>query len=163
MPLYGRFGPLPHRPERDGDRAIARQRDFAWKLIALARRWRARLDEKFAEAGQTQARWQALFWISAFDGKATQQQIADRIGVAASTMVRTLDALERQGLISRHASDDDKRARIVALEPAAEAVLAEISRIADELREEVLAGIHPSEAEFCSFVMDRMLSNLERS
>jgi MarR family transcriptional regulator, transcriptional regulator for hemolysin len=135
-------------------------REFSWQLVALARRWSARLNERLAQKGMTRARWQVLFWTAATRDDITQQHLADRIGVASSTMVRTLDALERQGLIVRQDCPTDKRAKLVRLTPAAQDVLSDITHTANQLRREVLAGVHPAELGICRLVIEKMQANL---
>jgi len=141
----------------DGDRE---EREFAWRVVALARRWTARLDEELTAQGLTHARWQALFWISENDGSVTQQQLADRIGVASSTMVRTIDGLERQGLIRRIDSEQDKRAKVLRLTPDAKKILSDITDIASRVRKQALAALHPAEIAICDMVVTKMLGNL---
>ncbi|MBC2776055.1 MarR family winged helix-turn-helix transcriptional regulator [Parasphingopyxis marina] len=165
-PRPGRAGGNdPDRPRlprvlESSEKDIQAQREFAWRLIALARRWTARLDERLAENGLTSARWQALFWISEQDGTVTQQQIADRIGVASSTMVRTIDGLEQHGLVKRAGSKEDKRANTLSITPAAAAILDDIREGADAVRKEVLGEIHPAEIAMCDMVTEKMLTNL---
>ncbi len=150
---------LPRRLQR-GEGEVGARSAFAWRMLALARRWRVRLDDRLAASGLTHARWQALFWISEYGGEATQQQVADRVGVASSTMVRTIDGLERQGLVTRGGSDADRRANRLAATPAAQAILAEIAQVADAVRDEVLAGLDPAEIAICDLVVGKMLANL---
>lgn len=157
-------GPTDRPPElpelfRDGASDTIARREFTWRLLALARRWRVRIDERLAATGLTHARWQALFWI-AEHGEATQQQIADRVGVASSTMVRTIDGLEAQGFVRRVGSQEDKRANLVSLTPAARDILDGIAAAWDEVRDEVLAGLDPAEIAICDLVVRKMLANL---
>lgn len=45
----------------------------------------------------------------------TQQQLSEAIGLQRSTVARTLDAFERQGLVRRHARPDDRRSYAIRL------------------------------------------------
>ncbi|TKT74399.1 MarR family transcriptional regulator [Aquamicrobium sp. LC103] len=114
--------------------------EFAVELSRVSRRWRTRLDERLKHTGLTQARWVVLLQLSKF-GAAPQRELADRISVEGPTLVRTLDKLEELGLVTRRACEDDRRVKFIHLTPQAEPVIAEITRIADELRLEILADI----------------------
>ncbi|GAB3935258.1 hypothetical protein GCM10027614_09690 [Micromonospora vulcania] len=54
-------------------------------------------------------------------GDLTQRQIGERCGVDKTTMVVTLDQLERAGLAERRPAPTDRRARLVAVTPAGSA------------------------------------------
>lgn len=158
-------GPTDRPPElpelfRGGEGATQAGREFTWRLLALSRRWRVRIDEKLEATGLTHARWQALFWIAELGGEASQQQVADRCGVASSTMVRTIDGLVAQGLAKRTGNGEDKRANLLGLTPAAHTILGEIRTVWDVVRDEVLAGLDPAEIAICDLILRKMLANL---
>jgi DNA-binding MarR family transcriptional regulator len=71
----------------------------------------------------------------------TQIRLAERSMLDKTTMVVTLDELERAGLAERRPSPADRRARIVAVtEKGAEAVKA-AERIVEELQQELLESL----------------------
>lgn len=158
-------GPTDRPPElpelfRGGEAAAQAGRELTWRLLALARRWRVRIDERLEATGLTHTRWQALFWIAEHGGEASQQQVADRVGVASSTMVRTIDGLVAQGLVTRTGSGEDKRANMLGLTPAAHSILDEIRTVWDQVRDEVMAALDPAEIAICDLVLRKMLANL---
>ncbi len=61
---------------------------FAGAVMALGRRWRDRLNVELAGIGQSQARWESLFWIEAGGGDATQGELARRVGIEGPTRAR---------------------------------------------------------------------------
>ena len=159
------IGPTDRPPElpelfQGGEGAAQAGRELTWRLLALARRWRVRIDARLEATGLTHTRWQALFWIAELGGEASQQQVADRVGVASSTMVRTIDGLVAQGLVTRKGSGEDKRANMLGLTPAAHAILEEIRTVWDQVRDEVLAALDPAEIAICDLVVRKMLGNL---
>lgn len=136
---------------------------FARHLTMISRRWRTRLDERLRAIGQTQARWQTLFWI-ALSGKApTQREIADRVGVEGPTLVRTINALEQLGLVERRAGGDDRRTKTLHLTGKAEPLLREISDIADDLRDDLLRDVTREELKICLSVFSRVLKRLDEA
>ena len=64
-----------------------------------------------------------------------------------TTMVTTLDNLERRGLAVRRVSSTDRRARIVALTPTGSALLEQASKAYNAAVAAALEGLAPSEGE----------------
>jgi MarR family transcriptional regulator for hemolysin len=118
--------------------------DSSVRLIAeigiFSRHWRARMDEELSVLGVTQARWITLWWIAESKAVLNQKELATKIGIEAPTLVRQLDALERQGFIKR-VVDRDRRVRLIHLTPEAVPVVEKIKMLADEMGRSVLAGL----------------------
>jgi MarR family transcriptional regulator for hemolysin len=77
----------------------------------------------------------------------TQIRLAERSMLDKTTMVVTLDELEKAGLAERRPSPEDRRARIVAVtEKGAEAVEA-AGRIVDEMQRELLEELPEEDRE----------------
>ena len=136
---------------------------FALDLGRVSRRWRARLDERLKVTGLTQARWSTLLHLSRAGECLTQRELAARVGIEGPTLVRLLDALEAQGLIERLPVEGDRRAKSIRLTEAAQPLLAEINRIAADLRREILAGVPVEDLETCQRVLRHIGDRLERS
>jgi DNA-binding MarR family transcriptional regulator len=74
-------------------------------------------------------------------GELTQKQLGDLCGIDKTTMVVTLDELEKAGLAERRLSSTDRRARIVAVTRVGERVVAKAHRIASRIQDDVLAEV----------------------
>ena len=74
---------------------------------------------------------------AALSGDHTQTELAEVVGLDKTTMVVTIDELEREGLAERRPSPHDRRARIIAVTAAGKRKVAE----ADEVKERVQADI----------------------
>lgn len=79
--------------------------------------------------------------LHALEEERTQIQLAAIAGVDKTTMVGTVDDLERRGLAERRPSVTDRRARIIAVTEAGRAAAAEGQRIVDQVHAEALAGM----------------------
>ena len=75
---------------------------------------------------------------TALQGELTQIEIARLIGVDKTTMVVTLDELERDGLAERRPSSKDRRARVVAVTKEGEAMVRKSTEVVRRVQEEVL-------------------------
>jgi MarR family transcriptional regulator for hemolysin len=131
------------------------------QLAFIHRRWRARLDERLRQTGLTQSRWQLLIVLSKAEGGLLQRELAERVGIEASTLVRQLDGLQRDGLIFREPVAGDRRAKLVQLAPGAEPVLERITGVADALREQILDGIAKDDLAATLSVLRRISERLE--
>lgn len=135
---------------------------FAQEVAVLSRRWRLRLDERLRHTGLTQARWYALLELSKHAQGLTQRELAEQVGVEASTLVRHLDELERQEIISRSPLDGDRRANLVRPTAKAEPLLREINEIAATLRAELLGDLPEQDLDSCIALLNRVNRKLEQ-
>ena len=79
---------------------------------------------------------------------------------AVATLARLLDSLEAQGLVTRVAVPEDRRAKKIALQPKAQPLIEKIEAISTQLRQEVFAGIDEEDLRRCQQVHARVLGNL---
>jgi MarR family transcriptional regulator for hemolysin len=150
-----------HRFHEAGSRAHLNFR-FTGRMNLIARRYRTRLNEVLRQIGQSQARWEALFWISVSGEDATQSELADSMGVEGPTLVRMLHKLEEEGLVERRGAEGDRRAKTIRLSPAAEQALARIAALSGPFRDDLLQDISDEDLEVCLSVFDRLMARLER-
>ena len=136
---------------------------FTSAMTQFARRWRTHLNERLAAIGQTQARWEALFWIEIADGKVTQKELAKRVGIEGPTFARMLDHLEKEGLVERRASTWDKRTKTIALKKGAAPRLKELNDLVDRVRAQALQDIDVADLATCIAIMQRVIPKVERS
>ena len=151
-----------HRFHAPGSRA-ALNFHFTGRLNLIARRYRTRLNEVLRRIGQSQARWDALFWISVSEEGATQRELAERIGVEGPTLVTMLHKLEQEGLVERLNAEGDRRAKTIRLSSAAEEALAQIAALSGPFRDDLLADISDEDLEICLSVFNRILERIDRS
>jgi DNA-binding MarR family transcriptional regulator len=90
----------------------------------------------------------------------TQREIAGRVGVLEPTMVATLDALVRLGLIERVRSTTDRRKTHVQLTPAGRTMRDTLHGYAAEVLEGALTGISDDEIAGLRRTLQRIKGNL---
>ncbi|GAA4372243.1 MarR family winged helix-turn-helix transcriptional regulator [Nocardioides caricicola] len=81
-----------------------------------------------------------VLW-KADEAERSQTEIAELAGLDKTTMVVTLDALEKAGLAERRVSSTDRRARVVAVTPEGRRVLHRGFGVATEVIDGVLAPL----------------------
>ena len=79
-----------------------------------------------------------------------QKGLASLVGKDRATLGSVLERLELKGLVTRRVSPQDKRARVLALTPEGERLLAELLPVLTALQKEILPGL--DEDEYRQFV-----------
>ena len=77
----------------------------------------------------------------ALRGELTQSQVAEQCALDKTTMVVTMDELEKAGLAERRPSGTDRRARIIGVTEAGERIVAAADAIVARIYAEVLTAI----------------------
>ena len=86
----------------------------------------------------------------------SQDQIARRLCINKSTVARSLDHLEKQGLITRTSAPDDKRVTLVYPTAAMEKLLEQVRAIAKQWNELITEDCSPEEMEIFLSVLSRI-------
>ena len=133
---------------------------MAYKLVIAGRRWRARLSERLLAAGHTDATFGALYALASAPSGLNQSELAERMGLGGSSLVRLLDRLEAQGLVRRESMHGDRRANLVRLQPAGADAVRELDRIADLLRDEVFESVPDDCLQAKNALLDIILAKL---
>ncbi len=105
---------------------------FGFRFVTLARVWRRAVDLELVAAGLTDATWTPLIHLSESGDAITQKELARRVGIDGSTLVRLVDLLSEAGLVERKPDPDDRRAKRVVLTKAGHA---EVTRIRARIAE----------------------------
>jgi DNA-binding MarR family transcriptional regulator len=84
---------------------------------------------------------------TALTGDLTQGRLAELCQLDKTTMVVTIDELERAGLAERRPSSSDRRARIIAVTPKGEKIVASAQRIVANVYEDVLGTLPTRQRE----------------
>jgi MarR family transcriptional regulator for hemolysin len=72
-------------------------------MVTLVRQWRRQVEEQLLADGLTDATW------------APQKELAERVGLDGSSLVRLLDILEGHGWVERRADPGDRRSKRIFL------------------------------------------------
>jgi MarR family transcriptional regulator for hemolysin len=147
---------------RESNMPLTDQHRFGMQLAQLSRGWRAELDRRLIGMWLSQARWLVLLHLARFTEAPTQRELAQSVGVEGPTLARLLDSLEGQGLVSRQAVLEDRRAKKIALSPPALPIIEQIEAIANDLRIELFQGVDEEELRIAMRVHSRILANLEK-
>ncbi len=96
--------------------------------------------------------------VHALEGERTQIQLAEIGDMDKTTMVATVDALERAGLAERRPSSTDRRARIIAVTADGARMAKRSQQIVDQVHEEALATLPKGERQVFLKAMNRLVT-----
>jgi MarR family transcriptional regulator for hemolysin len=103
---------------------------FTGRWLALAHKaMRAELDRRLGEAGGSLSTFQVLRAADA-TAEPTQIELARRLGITGSTLVRHLDRMAADGLVERGHEGADRRVRRIRLTAAGEHLLHRLAGVA---------------------------------
>ncbi|MEA2828630.1 MAG: hypothetical protein QOG43_3069 [Actinomycetota bacterium] len=93
----------------------------------------------------------------AMGGELSQIQLAELCGLDKTTMVVTIDELEKAGLATRRPSPADRRARIITVTDAGAAKVAEAAAVVDGIYADVLGSIPSADRDVFVAALDRLV------
>ncbi|MGA5101026.1 MarR family winged helix-turn-helix transcriptional regulator [Streptomyces lavendulocolor] len=119
--------------------------DLSFLLDHTSHVLRTRMSAALAEIGLT-ARMHCVL-VHALEEERTQIQLAEIGDMDKTTMVVTVDALEKAGLAERRPSSTDRRARIIAVTEEGARVARRSQEIVDRVHQEALGSLDAGDRE----------------
>ena len=126
-------------PARTGATVASTAPDLSFLLDHTSHVLRTKMAAALAEVGMT-ARMHCVL-VKALEEERTQIQIAEIGDMDKTTMVVTVDALEKAGLAERRPSATDRRARIIAVTEKGRLMAEEGQRIVDRVHADALGAL----------------------
>ncbi|MFR9726828.1 MarR family winged helix-turn-helix transcriptional regulator [Streptomyces sp. MS19] len=132
--------------------------DLSFLLDHTGHVLRTRMAAALGEIGLT-ARMHCVL-VHARGEERTQAQLAEIGGMDKTTMVVTVDALERAGLAERKPSSTDRRARIIAVTGEGEKTAERSQEIVDGVHREVLGALPDGERDVLVRALHRLVDGV---
>jgi MarR family transcriptional regulator for hemolysin len=128
--------------------------NICWLLSRANWLQKAEIEAALMSTGLTTRRHQVL--TAALDADHTQTQLANILGLDKTTMMVTLDELERDGLAERRPLPSDRRARLVAVTAEGRKLLREADKAFGEANERVLLRLPEAERSVFLQALERL-------
>lgn len=119
--------------------------DLCWLLSRASHGLTTEFTAALEELGISPRQHSVL--LTAMTGEFTQTEIARMVGLDKTTMVVTVDELERGGLAERRPSMTDRRARVIVVTDEGERFVREADKVLDRVRDDVLSAVAPEDRE----------------
>jgi MarR family transcriptional regulator, transcriptional regulator for hemolysin len=135
------------------------EQSVGFLLVDVARLMRRDFDRRVRSTRLTQAQWRAIGHLAREEG-IKQTVLADRLDVKPITLGRLVDRMEAAGWVRRRADPSDRRASLLYLTPKVQPILKELRARAAEAREDLLAGVTPTDRKTLTKTLEHMKQNL---
>lgn len=127
----------------------------------MARLFASGLQRRIQPLGLAPAQFMVLLELWKEDGQ-TQSELTQALDVEQATMANTLRRMERDGLIDRRPSAQDRRARLVCLTDRARGLQGQATGAAQEQNRVALAGLSGAEQAVLIDMMQRVIAAMQR-
>jgi len=129
-----------------GPRTFVIEESLGYLVNRAARAFANRLARELRRYGVGIGQWAVLMHLWSNDGM-TQAQLARRVAIEQPTMVRTIDRMERDGLVTRDPDPNDRRASRITLTERGWALRDELVPLAAGVNRTATAGLAAGEVE----------------
>ena len=113
-------------------------------VSATAKLLSREFDAALTAVGGSRTTWQVLSALKAA-GHRTQGELAEAVGIRQPTLSHHLDGLEREGLVRRERTADNRRVQTVTVTEAGEALFLRLRRAAGAFDGRLRAGLDDGE------------------
>jgi len=93
-------------------------------------------------------------------GPLTQKELAHRLQVKPSAIVRIVDRMEREGLLERTTDPEDKRKNVVVLSPEADEIEGLLTDCLIQIKQQALHGISEQQLATTIETLSQMCKNM---
>ena len=139
------------------------EQSFGFLLHDIARLMRKKFDQRAKALGLSRSQWQVLVHLSRHEG-INQSGLAEILEIENITLGRLIDRMEEAGWVERRPDPRDRRARLLFMTEKVAPVMERMFAIAEETRNDALAGLPPAQREMLLDALRFVRSNLsERS
>ena len=152
---------VPPQPSAEFSAVVRDKRDNSiGYLVTQAQRLLHRgLGLKLQQHGVTVAQWSVLVVLWEVDGL-TQKDLSERVAVETATLSRTIDRMERDGLVNRVRSENDRRQVHVFLTDYGAGLWRALVPEAETMLEQALTGISADEEKALRELLKRVIANI---
>ncbi len=126
------------------ERTFVIEESLGYLINRAARAFANRLATELRAFDVGIGQWAVLLHLWGSDGM-TQAQLARRVAIEQPTMVRTIDRMERDGLVTRTPDPDDGRATRIALTERGWALRDQLVPLAADVNRAATARLSPAE------------------
>lgn len=153
---------IPPQPSTEFSAIVREKRDnsIGYLVTQAQRLLHKGLGLKFQEYGISVAQWSVLVVLWEVDGL-TQKELSERVTVETATLSRTIDRMERDGLVQRRRSESDRRQVHVYLTDFGAGLWRDLVPQAEAMLALALAGISDHEEAQLRSLLKRVIKNVQ--
>lgn len=145
---------------RRDDNLFVIEDSLGYLVNKLARGFAAALSQRIASHGISIAQWAVLLFLWSDDG-VNQRTLSRHVAIDEATMVRTIDRMERDGLVRRERSREDRRHVNIFLTDRGRSLCEPLVPLAIEVNDVATSRLSDSDRDHFKELMRRMITSLE--
>lgn len=131
---------------------------LTFRVMRLAAVWRTRLERALRPHGMTVAVMRPLAYLMMMPEGTTQRDLALVMDTDCSALVRVLDLLEKEGLLSRTPDAQDRRAKCLSLTEAGREKCSLFHKVAGDVEQSMKHGMTAQDTRDLLARMDALLT-----
>ncbi len=135
------------------------EESLGYLVNKLARAFAQALGLRLAQHQVTVAQWAVLMFLWAEDGP-TQRTLSRHVAIDEATMARTIDRMERDGLVRRARNSRDRRQLNIFLTPRATDLRDSLVPLAMDVNASATATLSAAERDLAESLIHQMVSAL---
>ena len=128
-------------------------------LTRTARLASRAFDDALAVAGGSLPVWLILVSLKS-QRLANQRKLAEAVGIQGATLTHHLNAMEADGLVTRHRNPTNRRVHVVELTDAGEALFDRLRAAAVAFDRQLRAGLAADDVATLARLLDRLRDNV---
>jgi MarR family transcriptional regulator for hemolysin len=136
------------------------QESIGYWLCMSSHAFERMMNEELTAQGITFRQCQVLAWL-AIEGEQSQIELASHMNIEPPTLVRVLDRMERDGLVSRTVDAVDRRRKLIKPLPKAKPIWKKIVKVAEGVRARAVEGMTKQEVKTLKRLLAQMMENLQ--
>jgi MarR family transcriptional regulator, transcriptional regulator for hemolysin len=145
---------------REGSDLLAPIQDLGFSLIDVGRLYMRRFQRRSREPAIDLMQCRVLLTLAQNEG-VTQRSLSELTAIDPTVLGRMLDRLQSLGWAERRLCPGDRRARLLAITPAAKALIPNIRKMVAESQRAALKGVSRDETRILVKALERTLANLK--
>ncbi|HAS63299.1 MAG TPA: MarR family transcriptional regulator [Vibrio sp.] len=134
-----------------------RQSSFGWMVNVVANKAEKLFEAELKKHGLTVALWPTMMCLWEEEG-VTQRDIAEKSKVENSTTTRTLDKLEKLGLVERRDDPNSRRSYRIYLTEQGKAIKETLIPIPVAVNQQVLSSLNEQEQKQIIALLQKMVA-----
>ncbi len=139
------------------------EKDIGHLFKAINEKMRTNFDSQLKKNNLTFSQSQVLFFIACNGGRVTQKQIAEFLDVSHPTVVGLIARLEKNGYISCHTDETDRRNKIVCQTQKARDFSGEMFQSKIDGEEKMLDGLTQQERADLRRYLETVYNNIKNN
>jgi DNA-binding MarR family transcriptional regulator len=136
-----------------------RQDSFGWMINVVAHDAAKRFEAELKKHGLTVALWPTMMCLWEEEG-VTQRDIAAKSKVENSTTTRTLDKLEKLGLVERHPDPNSRRSFRIYLTEEGRSLKETLVPIPLAVNQELMSPLEPAEQKEMLRLLKKLVAEI---